>query len=70
MALFLKENNIPFETVFMDTNWKHPATLDSSMLTTSIQYYTSSTCEIDTVTSYVCSAVCSDGADVDSQSYI
>ena len=28
MGLFLKENNIPFEPVFMDTKWEHPATLD------------------------------------------
>ena len=28
MALFLKENNIPFEPVFMDTKWEHPATLE------------------------------------------
>ena len=28
MTLFLKENEIPFEAVFMDTKWEHPATLD------------------------------------------
>ena len=28
MALFLKENGIPFEGVFMDTKWEHPATLE------------------------------------------